>query len=110
MSHARKFVTTIAVQLADNVPSLKPYIYYVVVNRSNIASLSLRDQWRKLILSPLLKLEGNLCQPYTLVIDALDECENRDEIQIILALLLEAALLETHRLRILLTSRPEVSI
>lgn len=110
MNHARKFVTTIAVQLADNVPSLKPHICHIVANRSNIASLSLQDQWRQLILSPLSKLEGNLYQPYTLVIDALDECENGNEIQIILTLLLEAASLETHRLRILLTSRPEISI
>ena len=110
MSHARKFVTTIAVQLADNVPSLKPHICHIVANRSNIASLSLQDQWRQLILSPLSKLEGNLCQPYTLVIDALDECENENEIQIILTLLLQAASLETHQLRILLTSRPEIFI
>jgi len=82
VSHARKFVTTIAVQLADNVPSLKPHICHVVANRSNIASLSLREQWRQLILSPLSKLEGNLCKPYTFVIDALDECENENEIQI----------------------------
>lgn len=110
MSHARKFVTTIAVQLADNIPSLKPHICHIVANRSNIVSLSLQDQWRQLILSPLSNLEGNLCQPYTLVIDALDECKNGNEIQIILTLLLEVTLLETHRLRILLTSRPEISI
>ncbi|KAL2046201.1 hypothetical protein N7G274_001648 [Stereocaulon virgatum] len=110
VSHARKFVTTIAVPLADNVPSLKPHICHTIANRSNIASLSLQDQWRQLILSPLSKLEGNLYQPYTLVIDALDECENRNEVQIILTLLLEATSLETHRLRILLTSRSEIAI
>ncbi|KAL2048193.1 hypothetical protein N7G274_000104 [Stereocaulon virgatum] len=110
VSRARKFVTTIAVQLADNVPSLKPHICRTIADRSNIASLSLQDQWRQLILSPLSKLEGNLYQPYTLVIDALDECENGNEVQIILTLLLEAASLETHRLQILLTSRPEIAI
>ena len=30
VSHARKFVTTIAVQLADNVLSLKPHVCHVV--------------------------------------------------------------------------------
>ncbi|KAL2040688.1 hypothetical protein N7G274_006667 [Stereocaulon virgatum] len=110
VSHARKFVTTIAVQLADNVPSLKPHICHTIANQSNIASLSLQDQWRQLIQSPLSKLEGNLYQPYTLVIDALDECENGNEVQIILTLLLEAASSETYRLRILLTSRPEIAI
>ncbi|KAL2046029.1 hypothetical protein N7G274_001476 [Stereocaulon virgatum] len=44
VSHARKFVTTIAVQLAENVPSLKPHICHAIANRSRIAGLSLQDQ------------------------------------------------------------------
>ena len=49
VSHAGNFVTTVAVQLADSVPSLKPHICHVVANRSNIASLALGDQLRELI-------------------------------------------------------------
>jgi hypothetical protein len=45
-----------------------------------------------------------------LVVDALDECDNKNHIQIILQLLAEARSLNTTRLRIFLTSRPEVPI
>jgi hypothetical protein len=44
-----------------------------------------------------------------LVVDALDECDNKDHIRIILQLLAEARLLKI-RLRVLITSRPEVPI
>jgi hypothetical protein len=47
---------------------------------------------------------------YVLVIDALDECDNEDDIQIILHLLAEVRSLERLRLRVFLTSRPEIPI
>ena len=110
MSHAGKFFTSIAMQLAYNIPSLRQHICDAVVDQSNIASLSLSDQWRQLVLSPLSKLESDSNQSYILVVDALDECNNEDDIRIILYLLAEAESLETDRLRIFLTSRPEILI
>ncbi len=44
-----------------------------------------------------------------LIVDALDECDNKDHVQIILQLLAEARLLKV-RLRVLITSRPELPI
>ena len=43
--HAGKFVTTVAVQLANNVLSLKHYICEAIADRGDITSKSLRDQW-----------------------------------------------------------------
>ena len=109
VSHAGKFVTSITVQLANNVPALKRYICDAITDRSDIASQSLRDQWRQLVLGPLSKLDGKSCwSSYILVVDALDECDN-ENIRIILRLS-EARSLETVRLRVFLTSRPEISI
>lgn len=45
-----------------------------------------------------------------LIVDALDECEKQEHIRIILQLLAEAQTLKTVRLRILLTSRPEIPV
>jgi hypothetical protein len=45
VSHAGKFFTSIAVQLANNVPSLRNYIYNAITKREEVASQSLRDQW-----------------------------------------------------------------
>jgi hypothetical protein len=108
VGNAAKFVTSIAVQLANNVQSLRRNIYDVIAKRSDIASQSLPDQWRHLVLGPLSKLKGNKRQSrYVLVIDALDECDDDNNIRMILQLLAEARSLKTVRLRVFLTSRPE---
>jgi hypothetical protein len=108
VGHAGTFVRSIAVQLAHNVPASRQHISNAVAERSNIVSQSLRDQWHHLVLGPLSKLENLLS--YVLVVDALDECDNEDDIRIIVQLLAEARLLVRVRLRVLVTSRPEVPI
>ena len=98
-------------QLANNAPPLRDYICAAITGRGDIASQSLRDQWRQLILGPLSNLGDTSCPlSYILVIDALDECEDENHIQTILQLLAEARGLKTCRLRIFLTSRPEIPI
>jgi len=111
VGHAGKFFTSIAVQLANNAPPLQRGICDTIAERNDIADQSLRDQWHQLIFRPLLKLSGNSCpSSYILVIDALDECNNDSNIRIILQLLAEARSLKTVRLRVFLTSRPEIPI
>ncbi|CZR52554.1 related to WD40-repeat protein (notchless protein) [Phialocephala subalpina] len=111
VSHAGKFFTSIAVQLADNIPSLRHYICDAVIKRKEIASQSFRDQWSQLILGPLLKLgNSSSLSSYVLVVDALDECDKEEHIRMILQLLAEARTLKMVQLRIFLTSRPETPI
>jgi hypothetical protein len=104
-------MTSLAVQLAHNVPALRQRISDAVAERNDIASQSLRDQWHHLILGPLLKLGDNGCPAsLVLVVDALDECDSDSNIRIIVQLLAEARSLTRARLQVLLTSRPEVPI
>ena len=111
VSHAGKFVTSIAVQLAEKLLPLQRYISEAITQHSNIATQSLRDQWQQLVLGPLSKLHGNSCQSsYILVVDALDECDDDNNIRMVLQLLAEARSLRTVRLRIFITSRPEIPI
>jgi hypothetical protein len=93
-----------------NVPSLRQYICDIVAGQSNIVSLSPSDQWRQLVLGPLSKLGSDSCWSYILVVDALDECDNENDIRIILHLLAEAGSLETNQLQVFLTSRPDIPI
>jgi hypothetical protein len=109
VSHAGRFFTSLAVQLAKTIPSLQKHICNAIVEQSDIASLSLLDQWRQLIFDPLSRLEKSH-QPYVLVVDALDECEGDINIHILLDLLAKAQSLKTVRLRVFLTSRPEIPI
>ena len=111
VSNARKFVTTIAVQLAIHIPPVQQYIRDAVIECSNVTSQSLMNQWRQLVLRPLSKLgNSDTYSSYIVVIDALDECEDETDIQIILQLLAEARSLKEVRLRVLVTSRPEIPI
>jgi NACHT domain len=113
VSHAGKFFTSIAVQLANKSSTLKRYICEAIAERRDIAGKALRDQWNHLVLGPLSKVEADSLQiqtPLIIVIDALDECEDENDIQRILELLAEARALRTVRLRVFMTSRPEISI
>ena len=111
MGHAGKFVTSIAVQLANCIPSLEQLICNAFKERRDIASQSLRDQWQQLVLRPLSVLDRNGDKSsYVLVIDALDECNNYNDIRTIIHLLFEAGSSATAQLRIFLTSRPEIPI
>jgi hypothetical protein len=99
------------VQLAHNAPSFQRYILEAAKEQIDIANHSLRDQWRQLVLRPLSRLDKRLSpSSYLLIIDALDECNNEDHIRIIVQLLAKARSLTTVRLRVFLTSRPEIPI
>jgi hypothetical protein len=113
IGYAGKFVTSIAVQLGHNVPAARLHISNAVAERSDIISQSLRDQWQHLVCRPLSKLHKPEAEPetYIVVVDALDECDSDSNIRIIVQLLTEARSSITGvRLRVFLTSRPEVPI
>ncbi|KAL3474049.1 hypothetical protein BJX99DRAFT_260751 [Aspergillus californicus] len=113
IGHAGKFVTTIAGQLARNIVHLQRSLCTTISQSSDIGSLSLKDQWRQLVLSPLSELasKGNSgLRSYILVVDALDECDDDRSIRIILQLLSEAQLVANNILRVFVTSRPILPI
>lgn len=104
VSGSEMFVTTIALQLAINVPASRKHICDALIRYNNITSQSLRDQWQHLVLHPLSLLE--VPSSLIIVVDALDECSGTDNIRLIIQLLSESRGL----LRILLTSRPELPV
>ncbi|OJJ52055.1 hypothetical protein ASPSYDRAFT_63044 [Aspergillus sydowii CBS 593.65] len=78
----------------------------------DIVLKSLREQFEKLLLQPLLSLDQLGLQPQTavMVIDALDECEHDQDIRNIIRLLPRLQKAKSVHLRIFLTSRPELPI
>jgi hypothetical protein len=108
VGRAGRFVTSIAVQLARSVSGIRRHISSALQQHPEIVSQTLRDQWQHLVLEPLSKLEGPAT--FVLVIDALDECEGSDDTQLIVQLLAMSGSLKGVRLRVFLTSRPEVPI
>ena len=55
------------------------YIFEAIAKHSNIVVQSPQDQWHQLVLGPLSKLDGNSSQSYILVVDALDECDDKND-------------------------------
>lgn len=109
ISHAGQFFTTIAAQLAICLPVLRTSISNAIDTNSDIFQQGLREQWKKLIFNPLKNAPAQSIQ-LVVVIDALDECDSMQDIQLILQLLEQAKDLDTIRIRIFLTSRPEIHI
>jgi hypothetical protein len=111
VSHARKFFTSIALQLSSAVPSLETYIRDAILEDNNIASKGLPDQWNRLIFRPLSKpIASSISSLLVIVIDALDECEEEMDIRLILQLLSEIKSLRATRFQVFLTSRPETPV
>jgi hypothetical protein len=111
VSHAGKFVSSVAVQLASSVPSLHQNVCDAILEDNHIARRGLRDQWNQLILRPFSQLRyDSIPTSFIIVIDALDECEGYNDIRLILHLLAEANNMGIGRLRIFLTSRPDTPI
>jgi NACHT domain len=111
VDHAGKFVTSIAVQLAQRSPDLKNLICEAISNNDGIVNKILQDRWKELILEPLSKLDAESVRALLiLVIDALDECDGETDIQRVLQLLANARVLRSVRFRVLITSRPEIAI
>ena len=109
---ASRFFTTIAMDLMAHMPGLISSITKAIDADPTISEKALKDQFEKLILQPLL--ETRQASPKILgliiVIDALDECEREEDIQVILQLLTQTRGLGPVLLRIFVTSRPELPI
>jgi hypothetical protein len=104
--------TTIAVQLVTWKPQLSSTIGAAVESDPAISTKALREQFDKLILEPLCRARSGFEGPFTIaiVIDALDECDNDDDIKLIINLFSQAKALSSVRLRVFITSRPELPI
>ncbi|PMD32232.1 hypothetical protein L207DRAFT_572057 [Hyaloscypha variabilis F] len=105
--HAGLFFTTIASQLISKEPRMAPFVREAIDTNPTITSKALREQFEKLVLEPLRKLTGDPdeLKPIVIVVDALDECEERD-VRVIVNALSQASV----KLRLFVTSRPELPI
>ncbi|ETS82541.1 hypothetical protein PFICI_04417 [Pestalotiopsis fici W106-1] len=107
--HARLFFTTIASQLVIWKPALQGSVAEARETYKGIEDKSMREQFEKLILQPLSKIQ-RLDEPVVVVIDALDECDQDETIGLIIQLLPQVKALTSVRMKIFITSRPELPI
>lgn len=107
---AAKLFPTIAKQLIVSIPWLSASVEDAVTKDPDIGRKSLKEQWDKLILQPLLQSKPPDQQGVkrVVVIDALDECDREEDIRLIIRLLPQLWESKSLHLQVFLTSRPEL--
>lgn len=108
--NAKRLFPTLIVQLLTSIPQLGPSVQNAIKNDANISQKALREQFEKLLLQPLLELNQSPTATMVIAIDALDECEQESDIEVILRLLPQVQRSKSLKLWFLLTSRPELPI
>ena len=102
--------STIAYQLAINLPYLRIHIDSAVQTDPSLYTKSMMVQMRSLIINSFRKLSSGIGHTPTVIIDGLDECDSHDTQKLILEIIYEAVAIEKIPLRFLIASRPEAHI
>ena len=107
-----KFFTTIASQMIVNEPTLAAHIKDTIDSDPAVVGKAMREQFEKLILKPLsgISQRASGAASLVIVVDALDECERDNDVRLIVHLFSRTKSLKSPRLKILVTSRPELPI
>lgn len=104
---AKRFFTTICAQLLFQVPALIHHVELAIDTDPYISGKSMKEQFTKLLLDPLSRLDEKELTAIVIVVDALDECGNTDDMRTILQLLPDVQKCKSRHIRIFVTSRPE---
>ncbi|KAF3942484.1 hypothetical protein ABW19_dt0203779 [Dactylella cylindrospora] len=105
---ADKFCVTLATDLMRHLPQLKRYIGNAVVDESDIPHKQPTEQFDKLIGRPLAKVKIPKSR-VIIVIDALDECQDKQHVGVILENLSKLKAVDVE-FRVFITSRFEPTI
>jgi hypothetical protein len=111
-SHAKLLFPTIARQLADLFPDIAHAIAAALDQDSLLCDRYLKTQFDSLLLEPLQSVDDHSFPSagVVLVIDALDECDSGESIKTMLLLLSRVEAITSVRLRLFVTSRPELPV
>ncbi|KAH6908834.1 hypothetical protein BKA70DRAFT_1222414 [Coprinopsis sp. MPI-PUGE-AT-0042] len=101
----RGFVRTLAFQLASYHPVLRERITQVLKAQPDILQKAIRMQFEALITGPLRDVFGNQSETHTISIDAIDECNLTEAVELLSTLL--TSIPQHPKLRLLVTCRPE---
>ena len=102
--------STIAYQLALKVPGLRQHVNHIMELNPTLHTKSMAVQLRTLIIDAFRHLSPLSQHPYLIIIDGLDECNDKVTQQSILQLLCETITVHKLPLRFLIGSRPESHI
>ncbi|KAI4257351.1 MAG: hypothetical protein L6R42_005735, partial [Xanthoria sp. 1 TBL-2021] len=113
LAHIRKLIPTVARQLSAYSPLYRQAIVTAIKKEPDLGcSANFRDQYEKLLVEPLRGLLHSTQDHihFYIIMDALDECEEERDLRMLLNLMATTDDLPQLGLKILVTSRPELSI
>ena len=102
--------STIAYQLALNLPYLRKPINDVMQANPTLYTKSMMVQMRSLIIDSFQGLSSSIEHTPTVIVDGLDECDGHETQELILEIIYEAVAIHKLPLRFLIASRPEAHI
>jgi hypothetical protein len=113
-----RVIPTISHQLSIAVPHTKPLIQHVIDHELHITSQSLEYQFQKLVIDPIVAsgsstsfLSGEKPVTWIIVLDALDECDDKDQMVAFIETIIHAFKVNPGLpLQVLITSRVEEHI
>jgi hypothetical protein len=110
--NASRFFPTIIRELVLKIPGMDRSVADVITSDPFIFNKALGEQFNKLIYEPLQKVNATVSGSPTLivVVDALDECDKESDINTIIDLWSQLPNITTVRLKLFLTSRPDLPI
>ncbi|KAB5590564.1 hypothetical protein CTheo_5989 [Ceratobasidium theobromae] len=106
--NANRIVPTIAYQLARYSTPFQSALCEILGEDPDIGTKNIVKQFEQLLKEPLMKVEGAIPENLVVVIDALDECDDRRSARLVLDLLFRFA--PSLPLKFFVTSRPEPEI
>ncbi|KAJ6779586.1 hypothetical protein PWT90_04750 [Aphanocladium album] len=101
-----KFCSTIAADLTRRDPTIARLVKEAIETDPSIFRKSMREQFNKLILQPLSLVQKK--DPIVIIVDALDECDEEDNVKLMIYLFSQAKTLDSIQLKVFLTSRPDL--
>ncbi|KIJ92347.1 hypothetical protein K443DRAFT_40016, partial [Laccaria amethystina LaAM-08-1] len=111
-SHIARLISTFSHQISISVPATKRLIAQALEEDSTLldSSISIVHQFRRLITNPLSSLSTRFSPSKILVIDGLDECDDKVQMAEFIEMLIDMSQRDQLPFRILLTSRVEEHI
>ncbi|RDK41662.1 WD40 repeat-like protein [Aspergillus phoenicis ATCC 13157] len=108
---ARRFVSTVTRQLITAIPSLAPGVTKAIEDDPDISKRGFKIQFEKLLLEPLSNMdESSNMRRLVIVVDALDECDDEQDLRLLLRLFPRLQESKFIQLQAFITSRPELPI
>ena len=109
---AKRFFSIIVNQMIRRRSKLIPIVRATIEQISDISEKQMKNQFEGFVLRSLTSMKSRIgfTKSVVVVIDVLDECENDNDVRILLRLLFQAQRIKNIRFRILVTNRPELLI